>query len=96
MLELSYCIFAWVICLLSALADESMTLCIKVSNADLFGVVSNMFNWNIYSIHQVILQIINTAIHNKINHQQQNRKVLPGQNKSFNKTPSIKHWIISF
>lgn len=79
MFEVSYCIFVWVICLLSALADESMTLCIKVCNVDLFCFLSEMLNQNIYSIRQVTLQIINTAIHNKINHQQQNRKVLPGK-----------------
>ena len=91
MSEVSYCIFAGVMWLFSALADESVTLCIKVSNVEWFCFLSKMLNWNIYSIRQVILQIINTEIHNKINHQQQTRKVLPGQNQSFNKNPSIKH-----
>lgn len=72
MFAVSYCIFT-LVSLLSALSDESLTLCIKVSNVDLVCFLFKMLNWNIYSIRQVILQIINTAIHNKINHQQQNR-----------------------
>lgn len=75
--QLAKCL-KWVICLLSALADESMTLCIKVSNGDLVCFLSKMLNWSVYSVHQVILQIINAAIHNKINHQQQSKKVLWG------------------